>query len=80
VLIVPVADVAATSVVDVVGTVAGCCAGWSAGVVVEAGAVEEGGGGGGGGAWAVLVCICDVSSVVVDVVTLGGVADDVSVV
>ena len=82
-LIVPVADVAATSVVDVVGTVAGCCAGWSAGVVVEAGAVEEGGGGGGGGGddvWAVVVCICDVSSAAVDVVTAGGVAVDVSVV
>lgn len=84
-VLVPIADVAATSVVDVVGTAVGCCAGWSAGVVVEAGAVEEGGGGGGGGGggddvWAVVVCICDVSSAAVDVVTAGGAAVDVSVV
>jgi uncharacterized spore protein YtfJ len=84
VVLVPIADVAATSVVDVVGTAVGCCAGWSAGVVVETGAVEEGGGGGGGGGgddvWAVVVCICDVSSAAVDVVTAGGAAVDVSVV
>lgn len=83
-VLVPIADVAATSVVDVVGTAVGCCTGWSAGVVVESGAVEEGGGGGGGGGddvWAVVVvCICDVSSAAVDVVTAGGAAVDVSVV
>lgn len=47
-LLVPIADVAAACVVDVVGTTVGCCTGCSAGVV-EVGVVEEVEGGGGGG-------------------------------
>jgi hypothetical protein len=70
-LIVPIADVAAASVVDVDGAATGCSVGCSVGC--SAAVVDEEGGGGGGGAAAVLVCICDASSTVVDEVTSVGV-------
>jgi hypothetical protein len=72
-LIVPIADVAAASVVDVFGAATGCSVGCSAEVVDELG-------GGGGAAAAVLVCTRDASSAVVDVVTSVGVTTAVSAV
>jgi hypothetical protein len=72
-LIVPIADVAAASVVDVVGAATGCSVGCSVGCSAAVVDEEGGGGGGGGGAAAVLVCICDASSRVVDEVTSVGV-------
>lgn len=68
-LIVPIAEVTATSVV---GAVAGCSA--IAVVGCSAIAVEEGGGG--GGASAALVCICGASSMAVEVVNSVGVRID----